>query len=252
MYSPLGDGTCSLCFKLCPDFINNDNLGHVVLYGFDHHRVLLGRRRHLHTAGMADSRMGNVPIAGTFYISEESDVRWQTICYLTLYGNVDATSAEGWKKDVTAGVNQRQAFYRWLAKEGVSAFGAAASLIQLSLQEFYLKVTNPNNYEISLDSLNINFTVEASTGETVTAAKQSLGEPVWVPAKQAVNVRVLAPVKTMDVITWQIMIGKSTSQAMALAADVWGQIQAGTAKWDVSVEATVSSEKETLTETYNL
>ena len=176
----------------------------------------------------------------------------QTICYLTLYGNVDATSAEGWKKDVTAGVNQRQAFYRWLAKEGVSALGAAASLIQLSLQEFYFKVTNPNNYEISLDSLNINFTVEASTGETVTAAKQSLGEPVWVPAKQAVNVRVLAPVKTMDVITWQVLIGKPTSQAMALAADVWGQIQAGTAKWAVAVEATVSSEKETLTETYNL
>jgi hypothetical protein len=176
----------------------------------------------------------------------------QTICYLTLYGNVNATSAEGWKKDVTAGVNQRQAFYRWLAKEGVSAMGAAASLIQLGLQEFYFKIDNPNNYEISLDSLNINFTVKASTGETVTAAKQSLGEPVWVPAKQAVNLRVLAPVKTMDVITWQVLIGKSTSQAMALAADVWGQIQAGTAKWAVAVEATVSNKKETLTETYNL
>jgi hypothetical protein len=48
------------------------------------------------------------------------------------------------------------------------------------------------------------------------------------------------------------MIGKSTSQAMALAADVWGQIQAGTAKWDVSVEATVSNKKEMLTETYTL
>ena len=176
----------------------------------------------------------------------------QTICYLTLYGNVNATSAEGWKKDVAAGVNQRQAFYRWLAKEGVSAMGAAASLIQLGLQEFYFKIDNPNNYEISLDSLNINFTVKASTGETVTAAKQSLGEPVWVPAKQAVNLRVLAPVKTMDVITWQVLIGKSTSQAMALAADVWGQIQAGTAKWAVAVEATVSNKKETLTETYNL
>ena len=176
----------------------------------------------------------------------------QTICYLTLYGNVDATSAQGWKKDVTAGVNSRQAFYRWLAKEGVSAMGAAASLIQLGLQEFYFKIDNPNNYEISLDSLNINFTVKASTGETVTAAKQSLGEPVWVPAKQSVNLRVLAPVKTMDVITWQVLIGKSTSQAMALAADVWGQIQAGTAKWAVAVEATVSNKKETLTETYNL
>jgi hypothetical protein len=176
----------------------------------------------------------------------------QTICYLTLYGNVNATSAEGWKKDVAAGVNQRQAFYRWLAKEGVSAMGAAASLIQLGLQEFYFKVDNPNNYEISLDSLNINFTVKASTGETVTAAKQSLVEPVWVPAKQSVNLRVLAPVKTMDVITWQVLIGKSTSQAMTLAADVWGQIQAGTAKWAVAFEATISNKKETLTETYNL
>jgi len=176
----------------------------------------------------------------------------QTICYLTLYGNVNATSAEGWKKDVAAGVNQRQAFYRWLAKEGVSAMGAAASLIQLGLQEFYFKIDNPNNYDISLDSLTIDFQVKASTGETVTAARQSLGEQVWVPAEQAINLRILAPVKTMDVITWQVMIGKSTSQAMTLAADVWGQIQAGTAKWAVSVEATVSNEKETLIETYTL
>ena len=176
----------------------------------------------------------------------------QTICYLTLYGNVNATSAEGWKKDVAAGVNQRQAFYRWLAKEGVSAMGAAASLIQLGLQEFYFKIDNPNNYDISLDSLTIDFQVKASTGETVTAARQSLGEQVWVPAEQAINLRVLAPVKTTDVITWQVMIGKSTSQAMTLAADVWGQIQAGTAKWAVSVEATVSNEKETLIETYTL
>ena len=194
------------------------------------------------------------PGAMLLFVAEMSDAvpLNQTICYLTLYGNVNATSAEGWKKDVTAGVNSRQAFYRWLAKEGVSAMGAAASLIQLGLQEFYFKIDNPNNYDISLDSLTIDFQVKASTGETVTAARQSLGEQVWVPAEQAINLRVLAPVKTMDVITWQVMIGKSTSQAMTLAADVWGQIQAGTAKWDVSVEATVSNEKETLIETYTL
>jgi hypothetical protein len=176
----------------------------------------------------------------------------QTICYLILKSNVNATSAEGWKKDVTAGLNPRQAFYRWLAKEGVSAMAAAGPLIQLGLQEFYFKIDNPNNYDISLDSLTIDFQVKASTGETVTAAKQSLGEQVWVPAKQAINLRVLAPVKTTDVITWQIMIGKSTSQAMTLAADVWVQIQAGTAKWDVSVEATVSNKTDTQIETYTL
>ena len=194
------------------------------------------------------------PGAMLLFVAEMSDAvpLNQTICYLTLRGNVNATSAEGWKKDVTAGVNSRQAFYRWLAKEGVSAMGAAASLIQLGLQEFYFKIDNPNNYDISLDSLTIDFQVKASTGETVTAARQSLGEQIWVPAEQAINLRVLAPVKTMDVITWQIMIGKSTSQAMTLAADVWVQIQAGTAKWDVSVEATVSNEKETLIETYTL
>jgi len=176
----------------------------------------------------------------------------QTICYLTLYGNVDATSAEGWKKDVTAGVNTRQAFYRWLAKEGVSEMASIAPTIQLSVEEFYFKITNPNKYEISLDSLTINFTVDASTGETVTAARQSLGEQVWVPAEQAINLRVLAPVKTTDVITWLVMVGKSTSQAMTLATDVWGQIQAGAETWDVSVEATVSSKTETQSETYTL
>jgi hypothetical protein len=176
----------------------------------------------------------------------------QTICYLTLSSSVNVTSAEGWEEDVTAGVNLRQAFYRWLAKEGVSGMAAAGSLIQLSVQEFYFKITNPNKYDISLDSLTISFQIQASTGETVTAARQSLGEQVWVPAKETVNFRVLAPVKTTDVITWQIMVGKSTTEAMALAADVWGQVQAGTATWDVSVEATVSNKTETQNETYTM
>ena len=182
----------------------------------------------------------------------------ENIAYLTLNSQVTTTAANHWVTDVEGGVNPKQAFHRWLAKEGVSEMASAGPLIQVSVQEFYFKVVNPNDYDISLDSLNMNFQVKASTtGEEVDAAKQAVADTIWVPAKEGdkdgeIVVRVIAPVKTMDVITWAMMAGKASTEAQALAGDVWGQIQAGTAKWDVTVEAKVSNKTDTQTKTYTL
>ena len=41
-----------------------DDLRHVVLHRLDHHRVLHAGRAHLHAAGAADGRMGDVAVAG--------------------------------------------------------------------------------------------------------------------------------------------------------------------------------------------
>jgi hypothetical protein len=181
----------------------------------------------------------------------------QTICYLILQSNVDATSAEGWEKDVTAGVDPSQAFYRWLAKEGVLAMAAADPLIQLGVEEFDFKVTNPNDYDISLDSLDMDFHVTASTGDNVDAAKQAMTNSIWVPAKEGDNegqiiLQVFVPAKTYNMITWLVSSGTTSDKATALAEDVWGQIQAGTATWYVTVKATISSKTETETQTYTL
>jgi hypothetical protein len=179
----------------------------------------------------------------------------QNLAYLTLKSKVTTTAANAWVKDVEAGTHPRQAFYRWLSKETVSQSAAMGTLIQLGLAEFTLKITNPNKYQISVDSLNVVCQVASSALGTETladAARQVIPEKIWVPADGESSIRVVAPVKTMDVITWAVLAGKSTPDAQKLGADVWSQFQAGTAEWTVVVDAKVSNDTDTATETYTL
>ena len=172
--------------------------------------------------------------------------------YLALNSSVSKTAGDAWKADVEGGVHPRQAYYRWLAKEEVSAMASASLMIQMSMAEFYVKVTNPNDYLISVDRMSINCQVDVS-GQKVDAAKQSLGDEVWVPANESVIVRVLAPVKSLDMVTWAVLAGNDSNAARALASNVWSQVQAGTAAWTLTVEAQASNESgDHQTETYSL
>ncbi len=179
----------------------------------------------------------------------------QNIAYLTLKSSVTTTAANHWAADVENGTHPRQAFYRWLSKETVSQSAAMGTLIQLGLAEFTLKITNPNKYEISVDSLNVVCQVASSAlGSEILAdaARQVIPEKIWVPGDGEASIRVVAPVKTFDVITWAVLAGKSTPDAQKLGADVWKQFQAGTAEWTVVVEAKVSNDTDTMTETFTL
>ena len=60
----LGDGARRVRLELGADLVDDDDLGHVVLDGLDHHRVLEGGRAHLHAAGAADGRVRDVAVAG--------------------------------------------------------------------------------------------------------------------------------------------------------------------------------------------
>ena len=62
----LGDGAGGRCFQLGAHLVDDDNLGHVVLHGFDHHRVLVGRGNYLHPAGTPDGAVGHVTVTGYF------------------------------------------------------------------------------------------------------------------------------------------------------------------------------------------
>jgi hypothetical protein len=77
-------------------------------------------------------------------------------------------------------------------------------------------------------------------------------DKVWVPAESELLLKIVAPVKMLDMITWAVLAGKTSTVATALAGDVWSQYQAGTQKWIITIDATVFSEKETQTYTYNL
>jgi hypothetical protein len=175
----------------------------------------------------------------------------QNIAYLTLDSSVDTTSAIGWMQDVSAGASPEQAFYRWLAKEGVSEMSTAGTMIQVSVQEFYFKVDNPNDFDVSLDSLSLDFQVKAFTGENVDVSKQALNDKIWVPKGTEIILRVLAPVKTIDVISWVVIGGGDSASAQASASDVWNKIQDGQVEWRVVAQATVSNKSETQSETYD-
>jgi hypothetical protein len=187
----------------------------------------------------------------------------QNIAYLTLYSKVCPAAAEGWVADVEAGVHYRQAFYRWLAKLAVQGMAAAAPLIRLSVAEFYITVTNPNEYWISLDSLDMNASTDiewlpgSGTMVSVDMAKVAMGDKIWVPPMEngvegEITIRILAPVKVYDAITWGMLAGYDQTKAGALATLAFNKIQDGTIAWDVDIAAVISAETGTISETYTL
>jgi hypothetical protein len=58
LHAALGNRARGVCLQLRADFVDDDDFGHVVLDGFDHHGVLQARFGHLHAAGEADARVG--------------------------------------------------------------------------------------------------------------------------------------------------------------------------------------------------
>ena len=182
-----------------------------------------------------------IPGAVLNFVAEMGDAvpMEQSICYLAL-SRTTVTSAKNFKAAVESGMLLRQAFYRWLAKERVKETGSAASLIQQSVGEFYVKITNPNKYEISLDQLTLYFkTTVGSSSETIDGARQVL-EGIWIPAEGEITLKVLAPTKTYDLISWLAIAGKDTNTARSLAAQVWNKIQDGTIVWTCTAEVQVS------------
>lgn len=183
----------------------------------------------------------------------------QTTLAMTLRsGTGTETSVTNWKKDVEAGLPVKTAFYRWLAKEALIALKGMGTLIRLSVAEFLFKIENPNKYAISLDTAEFNWqvvsTAVTAAGDKVDTAKVVTSDKVWIPGESEVLLKVAAPIKQMDIITWAVLAGKPSATAQRLAADVWSQYQAGTQEWIITVQTTVSDDKgnETLTGTYNL
>ena len=66
LYTALGDGAGGNGFLLGAHFVDDDYLGHVIFHRLNHHGMLLAGSGHLHAAGVADGRMGYIPVAGDF------------------------------------------------------------------------------------------------------------------------------------------------------------------------------------------
>lgn len=192
-----------------------------------------------------------------------TDVGRQCEAWDVLCKELGTPQAAGWAADIEAGVHPRQAFFRWIARIAVGAMGAAGVLVELSVGEFSFKITNPNEYFVSVDNLSVNISVNSDgfgyyDAIDVDAAKLAVGDKMWIPeAKDGVDgeviVKLSAPIKWYDVVTWLVMGGYDSTAAGTYASDVWKQIHLdGTAVFDVTVEATISSEEETITQSFDL
>ena len=66
LHSPFGNSPGGQRFGFGSDLVDDDNLGHVIFHGFNHHCVLQVRPRHLHPAAGADAGMRNIAVAADF------------------------------------------------------------------------------------------------------------------------------------------------------------------------------------------
>jgi len=189
----------------------------------------------------------------------------ETTAYVVLENSVAYSSAEGFKSDVEAGMHPRQAFYKWLAWAGVYSAKGMGTMIQLCLGEFSVKVDNLWTEDISIDNMTINIQVESDgfglyPTRMIDVAKLALGDRVWVE-EEGIILKLIAGIKTMDIIVWLVMAGLDSTTAGTYAADCWSKISpwdgsAGTATFHMTLEATMSThnvkDPETITETYEL
>ena len=161
-------------------------------------------------------------------------------------------AAEGWKTDVTAGVHPVQAYKRWMVKPALVGLMGLGLLIQVAVTEFTVKITNPNDYDVSIGTIDVNVSCNANgfgayAAIDVDAAKMALHDAVWVPANGSIDLHMIVPMKTLDILTWMIVgPGFDSTKAGTYAADVWSRMKAGTAVWNVTLVTSQSHEEETI------
>ena len=209
----------------------------------------------------------NYPLVYQGMVDASFAVAMATEAWPVIY-TLGKVGADGWAADVDLGVHPRQAFFRWIAKPALLALAGMGVMVELSVGEFSFKITNPNEYFVSIDNMSINISANADGSSAfgaaifpaldVDAAKLAIGDKMWIPpAKDGVDgeviVKLSAPIKWLDMVTWLVMAGYDGDTAGGYSMDVWAQMHLlGTVVWDVTVEATISSEEETITQSFDL
>ena len=159
----------------------------------------------------------------------------------------------------------RAAFYQGLAWTGVYGTKSMGTLIQLAMGEFTLKIDNNWEGTISIDNMSVNVQMSSNGFGVypeimVDVAKAALGDKIYVPP-EGVMVKLMLPIKTMDILVWRVMAGDDSTKAGTYAADCWGKISPwdmspGTPTFTITVDATISSTgvdvPETITKTYEM
>src|SRR5262245_36197209 len=66
LHTALRDCSCRLCFSFRADLVDNDDLGHVIFNGLDHHGVLQIRPRNLHSPARTNARVCDIAVTTNF------------------------------------------------------------------------------------------------------------------------------------------------------------------------------------------
>ena len=66
LHAALGNRARRQRLRFGADFVDDDDLRHVVFHRFDHHRVLRARHRHLHAPRLPDAGVRNIAVTGDF------------------------------------------------------------------------------------------------------------------------------------------------------------------------------------------
>ena len=98
LHPALGDRACCGGLKLAADFVDDDDLRHVVFHGLDHHLVLLRWLGHLHAPGAANGRMRDIAVAADLVGCVDDDralgVAQHTGCFAQQSGLADTWPAQ--------------------------------------------------------------------------------------------------------------------------------------------------------------
>src|SRR5579863_7899497 len=66
LHTAFSDGARCRGFQFGADFVDHDDLRHMIFHCLDHHRVLFRRASHLHATRSPDPWMGNIAVARDF------------------------------------------------------------------------------------------------------------------------------------------------------------------------------------------
>src|SRR6266487_5209155 len=88
LHAAFRNGTRSGSLQFSAYFVNNNNLRHMVLYRFNHYRMLFHSASHLHAARSTNTGMRNISVSGDFVGGIHDDYTFigfvcENTCYFT-------------------------------------------------------------------------------------------------------------------------------------------------------------------------
>ena len=125
--------------------------------------------------------------------------------------------------------------------------GIALQEVQSATMDMALRITNPNEFEICVESLLLTVSVN-----DVVTGRPNLVDAVYIPANTSVVTHRTFTFAPFDAMVGGMFEGKSPPEIMGSLMPVWGEVTKGAPTWTVDCHAFVSSEYGNISKDYQL